>query len=142
MSLAERQTAYSEDPAIAEDRAYYRTGLVRISVEVTPERRRSARGHLILRGYVAGKEVEVIFPGRRHAAAVPLLHRLQGLVQRAKESGASRASLKVRIDGCWRIRMMTERDGMPDRRFQLIAARWQFRGNDGMEHLHGEMPLA
>lgn len=142
MSLAERRTAEFEDLNIAEDRALYRTGLVRIAVEVTPERRRSARGDLILRGYVAGKEVEVIFPGRRHAAAVPLLHRLQQLLERAKQTGATRARLPMRIDGSWRIRLMTERDGMPDRRFQLLAARWQFQGSDGGEHLHGEMPLA
>jgi hypothetical protein len=140
MSLPERRIAYPEDPVRVEDRTLFRTSLVRITVEVTPERRRSSRGDLILRGYVAGKEIEVVFPGRRHAAAVPLLHRLQQILQRMADR-KTRAALAVRIDGCWRVRMV-ERDGLPDRHFQLVAARWQFRGPDGREHLHGELPLA
>ena len=138
MSLPERRDAYADDPVLAEDRRLFRTNLVRIAVDVTPERRRSPRGDLILRGYVAGKEIEVVFPGRRHAAAVPLLHRLQKLLHRKAEGSVA---LPLRVDGCWRVRMY-ERDGIADRRYQLVAARWHFRGTDGVDHIHGELPLA
>ena len=140
MSLPERRMSITESLNLTEDRALFRSGMVNITVELTPERRRSSRGDLVLRAYVAEKEIEVVFTGRRHAAAVPLLHRLQHLLQAAGQ-GDKRPSITVRIDGVWRIRMMAERDGIADRRFQLIAARWHFEGRDGIKHLHGEMPV-
>ena len=140
MSLPERRSTITETLNLTEDRAIFRSDLVNISVDLTPERRRSTRGDMVLRAFVAEKEIEVVFTGRRHAAAVPLLHRLQQLLQAEAESDA-RPSIRVRIDGVWRIRMMAERDGIADRRFQLIAARWHFEGRDGVKHLHGEMPV-
>lgn len=140
MSLPERNRSYSESLRLNEDRGLFRGPLVNISVDLTPERRRSFRGDLVLRGYVAGKEIEVVFTGRRHAAAVPLLHRLQALLQAAVPDG-KRPSLGVMIDGIWRIRMAAERDGIAARQFQLVAARWHFAGRDGIKHLHGELPV-
>lgn len=140
MSLPERSRTYSESLRIAEDRGLFRGPLVNILVELTPERRKSSRGDMVLRAYVAGKPIEVVFTGRRHAAAVPLLHRLQALLQTVEPDGP-RPRLKVAIDGIWRIRMAAERDGISDRRFQLVAARWHFAGRDGIKHLHGELPV-
>jgi len=140
MSLPERRPTITESLNLTEDRALFRSGLVNINVDLTPERRRSSRGDMVLRAYVGEKEIEVVFTGRRHAAAVPLLHGLHHLLQ-ASSGIESRPSIKVRIDGVWRIRMMTDRDGIADRRFQLVAARWQFEGRDGVKHLHGEMPV-
>lgn len=105
-------------------------------------------GDLVLRGFIDGKEIEVVFPGRRQAAAVPLLQRLMAKLQLAKLQDGSDAKSadsvdvrqRLRVDGTWRVRLMNEQDAKPERRFQLVAARWRYRGPDGVEHVHGALP--
>jgi hypothetical protein len=138
----------NRQPLSREDVLHFRTGTVPVTVDVTPQRRRTPMGDLVLRGYIDGKEIEVVFPGRRQAAAVPLLQRLMAKLQLAKlQSGADEKSAErtdvrqqVRVDGTWRVRLMNEQDARPERRFQLVAARWRYRGPDGVEHVHGALP--
>lgn len=133
---------------LREDALHFRNGTVPVSVHVTPQRRKTPLGDLVLRGFVGGKEVDVVFPGQRQTAALPLLQRLVAKVKlqqmdpkSQKEetvSGEIRQILKV--DGAWRVRLMNEQDAKPDRRFQLVAARWRYRGADGVEHVFGHLP--
>ena len=147
MALSERQNVVSEN-LVDSDAGLFRSGIVQIAVEVTPYRRRSPNGDLVLRGFIENKEIEVVFPGRRQVEAAPLLTHLQQQAKVVKRSldGADRLAVvgntrqKLRIDGVWRVRLLAEENGMPVRRFQLVAARWRYRGANGVEHLCGHLP--
>ena len=145
MAVSERLSALPDHPALVEDHQF-RTGVVQVLVEVTPEWRRSPQGDLMLRGFIAEKEIEVVFPGRRRVAAAQLTQRLQKNVEQAKQVAKvagrppSMIRQKLTVDGIWRVRLLAEQQGMPVRRFQLVAARWRFRGDDGIVHVDGEIP--
>lgn len=147
MTMPERQRVVSEVSAFDESHLFT-AGTVKVTVDVTPEWRKSPQGDLMLRGYIAGKEIEVVFAGRRQAAAVQLTQRLQQVVDKAKSSAKAagrtptHADIRQRlhIDGVWRVRLLAEQQGMPVRRFQLVAARWRYRGVDGVVHVDGEIP--
>ena len=135
-------------PDFREDALHFRSGTISVKVQVTPQRRKTPMGDLVLRGFIGGKEIEVVFPGRRQAAAIPLLQRLLSKRQLESLQGdkdqPSRSQDQVRmdlkVDGAWRVRLMNEQDARPERRFQLIAARWRYRGPDGVEHVYGHLP--
>ena len=135
-------------PDLREDSLHFRSGTVQVTVKVTPQRRKTPMGDLVLRGFIEGKEIEVVFPGQRQAAAVPLMQRLQARLQSARlETGTKRdgpvsteVTQELKVDGAWRVRLMNEQNAKPDRRFQLVAARWRYRGADGVEHVFGHMP--
>ncbi len=144
-----RKDAAERRSDLREDALHFRSGTVPVSVEVTPQRRKTPLGDLVLRGFVGGKEIEVVFPGQRQSAAVPLLQRLLAKVKLREfaaqgdagkgDIGGVRQALKV--DGAWRVRLMNEQDAKPERRFQLVAARWRFRGSDGVERVFGHLPV-
>lgn len=131
-------------PDFREDALHFRSGTVPVTVEVTPQRRKTPMGDLVLRGFIGGKEIEVVFPGRRQAAAVPLLQRLMAKVKMRELDPASSPQGDIRqalkVDGAWRVRLMNEQDAKPERRFQLVAARWRYRASDGVEHVFGHLP--
>lgn len=142
-----RQKASYDVPDFAQDAQLFPSGIVQITAEVTPQRRRTKQGDLILRGFIQEKEIEVVFPGHRSTAAAPLLQKLQANIHQARHESTGSASnlaalsrLKLKIDGVWRVRLLTEQQGMPERRFQFIAARWRFRGSNGVEQAFGYMP--
>lgn len=148
MQQAVRQKVSQPRPDLREDALHFRNGTVPVTVQVTPRRRRTSIGDLILRGFIGDKEIEVVFPGRRQAAAVPLLQRLQTRLHhrtldapKATPISATDAIREeLRVDGAWRVRLINEQDASPERRFQLIAARWRYRGSDGVDHVFGHMP--
>ncbi|MEM7719716.1 MAG: hypothetical protein AAF222_10985 [Pseudomonadota bacterium] len=135
-------------PDLREDALHFRSGTVPVTVQITPHRRKTPMGDLVLRGFIGGKEIEVVFPGRRQAAAVPLLQRLHAQIQKHKlhqkdksASGTARVGrYELKVDGAWRVRLMNEQDAKPERRFQLVAARWRFKGSDGLDHVFGHLP--
>lgn len=135
---------------LREDALHFRNGTVSVAVDVTPQRRKTPMGDLVLRGFVDGKEVEVIFPGQRQLAALPLLQRLVAKMKLQQLDPKSQTDQTVRgevcqplkVDGAWRVRLLNEQDAKPQRRFQLVAARWRYRGSDGVEHVFGHLPNA
>ncbi len=137
-------------PDLREDNLHFRSGTVPVTVMVTAQRRKTPMGDLVLRGLIGGKDIEVVFPGQRQLAAQPLLERLQARLQSARYERGSAADGKnlpevrqeLKVDGAWRVRLMNEQNAKPDRRFQLVAARWRYRGADGIEHVFGHMPNA
>lgn len=147
MNLPMRQRAISQGLAVGEDAALFRTSIVNVVVEITPQRRRTANGDCIFRGFIGEKEIEVVIPASRQDAILPLAKFLQARLQSATQgktrtvtAAAGALRHKLRIDGVWRVRMLTETDGLPERRFQLVAARWRFRGADGLDSVHGFLP--
>ncbi len=142
-----RQRAMSQSLVLDEDASLFRTSIVNVIVDVTPHRRRTANGDCIFRGFIGEKEIEVVIPASRQDAILPLIKFLQSRLQAATQGKSSAMTAaagalrqKLRIDGVWRARMLTETDGIPERRFQLVAARWRFRGSDGQDSLFGYLP--
>ena len=142
-----QKTPEQTRPDFREDALHFRSGTVAVSVHVTPQRRKTPMGALVLRAFIDGKEIEVVFPGRRQAAAVPLLQRLVSKQQMQKTGSSQpggaqqdRTRMELKVDGAWRVRLMNEQDAKPERRFQLVAARWRYRGPDGVEHVFGHLP--
>ena len=142
-----RQKA-TEDPFILrEDAVQFPSGTVQVAVDVTAQRRRSTTGDLVLRAFVHDKEIELVIPGRRKAAAVPLLQRLQAKVQYRKllpdmKSDPGDIRQRLRVDGAWRVRLLDELSASPGRRFQLVAARWRYSDTSGVEQVYGQLPGA
>ena len=135
-------------PDFREDALHFRSGTVSVTIHVTPQRRKTPLGDLVLRAFIDGKEIEVVFPGRRQAAAIPLLQRLMSQQQMQKGGSTAKSAaasgettrMQLKVDGAWRVRLMNEQDAKPERRFQLVAARWRYRGPDGVEHVFGHLP--
>ena len=146
MPLPVRQKAIEDPQTLREDATYFRSGTVQVAVEVLPQRRSTSMGDLVLRGFVSDREIELVIPGRRKAAAVPLLQRLQARVQfrklQPKGGNGSEVREWLQVDGAWRVRLLNAQDAAPDRRFQLIAARWRYRDTNGVEHVFGHLPGA
>lgn len=148
MQQTARKAQITARPDFREDALHFRTGTVPVKVDVTAQRRKTPMGDLVLRGFIDGKEIEVVFPGRRHAAAVPLVQRLAAKLQsKTIEAGhevptisAGNVSMSLKVDGIWRVRLLNEQDAKPERRFQLVAARWRYQGPDGVEHVFGHLP--
>ena len=142
-----RQKVSEPRPDLREDALHFRSGTVSVTVDVTPQQRRTPLGDLVLRGLIGGKDVEVVFPGRRRALALPLLQRLhakfqlQQLDPKPEQNGEFGVRQTIKVDGAWRVRLSNEQDAVPDRRFQLVAARWRFKGPDGVEHVFGHLPV-
>ena len=114
-----RQRAMSQSLVLDEDASLFRTSIVNVIVDVTPHRRRTANGDCIFRGFIGEKEIEVVIPASRQDAILPLIKFLQSRLQAATQGKS---------------------DGIPERRFQLVAARWRFRGSDGQDSLFGYLP--
>jgi hypothetical protein len=147
MQLPVRQKATEDARILREDAILFPSGTVQVAVEVTPRRRRCANADLILLGFVSEKEIELVFPGARKAAAVPLLQRLQAQLQYRKllpDAKAATGEIRqpLRVDGIWRVRLLDEHSAVPERRFQLVAARWRYRDAKGVEHVFGYLPVA
>ncbi len=146
MLQPKRQKVSDPRPDLREDVLHFRSGTVSVTVEVSPQQRKTPLGDLVLRGEIGGKDIEVVFPGRRRALAVPLLQRLHAKAQLQKLDPSSLRGVetgvrqKIRVDGAWRVRLSNEQDAVPERRFQLVAARWRYKGSDGLDHIFGHLP--
>ncbi len=146
MLQPKRQKAPDLRPDLREDALHFRSGTVSVTVDVSPQQRKTPLGDLVLRGSIGGKDIEVVFPGRRRALAVPLLQRLHAKAQLhkldPKPAVAAETGIRqrIRVDGAWRVRLSNEQDAVPDRRFQLVAARWRYKGPDGLDHIFGHLP--
>lgn len=146
MLQPKRQKVPETRPDLREDALHFRTGTVSVTVDVSPQQRKTPLGDLVLRGSIGGKEIEVVFPGRRRTLALPLLQRLHAKAQLHKIDAKSGQAVepgirqRIRVDGAWRVRLSNEQDAVPDRRFQLVAARWRYKGADGLDHIFGHLP--
>ncbi|MEO0943579.1 MAG: hypothetical protein AAFY06_01880 [Pseudomonadota bacterium] len=147
MSVSARDRTKSSTTMMLESHAS-RKGVVRVSVEVTPEMRHLPEGDIVLRAYTNNKEIEVVFPNDRREAALQLVTRLRRAVERGKakirleqkEPKPRELRQPLHVEGVWNVRLMEEQHGLPVRRFQLVAARWRYMGIDGLVHVDGVVP--
>ena len=122
-----------------------RGAVVSVQIAVTPQKKYTEDGHIILLGYMQNSEVEVVF--KRDVAIRPLLTHLNQLIQvaraRATAAGepppnASTLRCPLNIDGIWRVRLVFDRNDMPMRRYQLHAMRWRVKRADGSDQIGGQ----
>ncbi len=144
MPVPERLGALPSRQPDSEDDLFLH-GTVCVTVQVALQWRRSSQGDIVMRGFVGGKEIEVVFRGQRRNGALQLAQRLHESVTKPKAgqpSSGDRAELRptLVIDGVWRARLMAEQQGIPVRRFQLFAARWRYHGPHGMVYVDGFVP--
>jgi len=144
MNQPMRQRAISQGLVPGDDASIFRTSLVSVTVDVLPQHRKLPNGDQIFRGNIGEKDIEIVVPANRYEAALPLIKHLQNRLRLAQVStgGDTVASVrqKLRVDGVWRVRMMNETNATPERRFQLVAARWRYRGADGVNASFGHLP--
>lgn len=119
--------------------------IVSVKIAVTPQKKYTEDGHIILLGYMQDAEVEVVF--KRDVAIRPLLTHLNQMIQvsraRHKAVGqpppnASNLHCPLNIEGVWRVRLAFDENDMPVRRYQLHAARWRVSRADGSEQIGGQ----
>ena len=122
--MIERRNSPSALSDEAEDEGLFGKGVVEVSVEVTPHRRRASRGDLVLLGRIGRHDVEVIFPGRRARAARSLLDYFAARA-RVDHLPAAEIRCALRVAGSWRISLAQPDVGLPERRYQLLVARWE-----------------
>ena len=118
--------------------------IVSVQVAVTPQKKYTEDGHIILLGFMGTSEVELVF--KRDEAIRPLLTHLNQLINvtRSRHSAAglpppnaSELRCPLNVEGVWRVRLYFDNNDMPVRRYQLHAARWRVRRADGAEQIGG-----
>ncbi len=119
--------------------------VVSVQVAVTPQKKFTEDGNIILLGFLGETEVEVVF--KRDEAIRPLLTQLTQLLKTARARSAAAdgqvpnaSSLRcpLYVEGVWRVRLVFDQNDMPVRRYQLHAARWRVRRADGSEQIGGQ----
>ena len=107
---------------------------VAIQVSVTPQKKVTPEGEIIILGYVQHSEVEVIF--KRDQSIMPLLHALYQIIQAARRRSAetgkpmphvSYLRCPLHVEGKWRVKVDVDDDEMPIRRYQLLATNWRLK---------------
>lgn len=148
--MPDRRDQLSVDPDLKEDAGIFKGGVVDVAFEVTPLRKRTTRGDMLVMGFINGVGIEVIFPGRRRASTGPLLSRLDHLVrqanreaQQAKKPTPSMMQIRfpLKAQGTWRTRIHRDPHDIVERTHQLLVARWTMRDGAGIERTYGDPPV-
>ncbi|MEY1555828.1 hypothetical protein AB3Y40_09360 [Yoonia sp. R2331] len=121
-----------------EDSGLFAGQMVRVNLHLTPDVRLNTRQDVVATGLTGnGITFDVLFAGRRKAAAQPLMAALAAM--RKTAAGGSGARLAIQIDGVWRTTFATDPSGWDQRRRQLVAAMWVVTLN-GRKQQFGERP--
>lgn len=136
------------DPDAFEDAGLFPRGVTRIQVSLLPRLGENARGDWIVSAFLpGGQEIDIIFAGRRVAAAKrlksELMHRWALSCKKAaakgkRASGVEAGQLEVLVEGGWRTLFERDDMGMEARRFQFVAARWTYFSSDNTIEVGGE----
>lgn len=106
--------------------------LVTVRVGLTPQKKQTPTGDIVILGYVQQSEVEIVF--KRDNALIPLLTRLAEMVKftRTQSEAAGKPMPHVSglrcfldVEGAWRVRLQVDDDEIPVRRYQLLVNRWR-----------------
>lgn len=116
----------------SEDEGLFKNTVAWVNVQLVPKSWQNGRGDVLISGIDEnGKEIEVLFAGRRTVEAVPLLQALdklqhEGDTDSGSDAAYARAHLKlpVRIKGAWRARLQPRGGGVQRSVAQLIASEW------------------
>ena len=116
-----RQNAQNVTPQY-EDSGLFQNEIVQVDIALSPQVHMSVRQDMIVTGVTkSGVTFEVLFAGRRKAAAKWLLQHLAKLRYQGQTDAAA---VTVRIEGAWRTTFAPDPSGWETRRRQLVAAVW------------------
>ncbi len=134
----ERQSGGFVAPQV-EDAGLFKGNLVSVNVTLSPQVHLSVRHDLVVTAVTAnGLTFEVLFAGRRKAAAAWLLGHLAHLRGQGKASEG--VTVPVLIQGAWRTTFAPDPSGWDARRRQLVAAIWTVKAQ-GQTQTFGEPPM-
>ena len=142
--MPERRKDSLDICAIKEDRGIFKTGVVRVRVEVTPLRRKTSRGDVLCIGFFEDSEIDVIIPGRRSRESGPLIAQLDKLVHAANREAAQQkrppfppTAIRFPLvsEGIWRVRVEDDQEQI-ERRYQFVLSSWCVQGR-----WFGDQPL-
>ena len=142
----------SYEMALEEDEGLFRNGVVQTRIALTPRAGENKRQDWFVAGVLPyGAEVQVVFAGRRAAAAKRLRHTLtlawRTALADAKRKGEaapdpSTVHLPISVEGGWRAVFSRDEDGCETRKYQFIAARWTYLDAQGVVDVAGERVLS
>jgi hypothetical protein len=134
-----------------EDAGLFGEGVCQVDVAIVPLIRRNRRSDVVVTGFAGeGRQMTVLFAGRRAADAAPALAQLKKLGADMRKAAAIRKQpapriedirLPMRIEGTWRKLIQTDDTGWETRHYQLVAARWTYKGLNGLPATFGEKPV-
>ncbi len=135
---SERQNAAVVTPQF-EDSGLFKSEIVQVNITLSPQVHMNVRQDMVVTGYTAnGLAFDVLFAGRRKAAASWLLKYLADL--RAKGKEAEHVRVPVRVEGAWRTTFAPDPSGWETRRRQLVAGVWTVQTPNGARTF-GERPV-
>lgn len=146
------RTFPSFDTALEEDNGMFPNGVVKARIALTPRAGENARQDWVVAGVLPyGAEVQVVFAGRRAAAAQRLRQTLtdawRTVLAEAKRKGApapdpASVHVQVNLEGGWRAVFKRGEDGCETRTYQFVAARWTYVDSQGTVDVAGEPALS
>lgn len=144
-AMLERRDQIADMTPAEEDSRLFANGVVEVELELTPLRKESSRLDLVFVGFIGSSEIEIVFSGRRRAASAPLSATLDRLFSEAakmstKPQSQHNTRCDVRVLGSWR-KNIVEEEGMIERRYQFLVARWSYSENEETERTYGEVPI-
>ena len=135
---------------LSEDWGIFKDSVVSVQLHLTPLRRETSRGDLLCIGFLGDARIEVLFPGRRRRAAIPLEKELDAFLRAETTAAASKGlaaphavtlRFPLNAEGIWRVRLNEADEDEVERVYQFLAARWKVRTQSGEDKEFGESPL-
>ena len=134
-----------------EDSGLFKGGVIQVQLALVPVFGTTSRGDCTARGFNAdGKEVSVVFAGRRRPHFQALYTQLRYMYAQAQQRDLERKvamrdvnsiQLPVQCEGSWRAISETDAEGQVHQHLQFMAARWAFQAHDGQTLKYGTAPL-
>lgn len=132
-----------------EDAGLFKNTTSPLKVELVPQLHRNARQDLVVRGFINGHQIDVIFAGRRVAQAAPLEAQLAAMISQARRQALGNGTmpevdtlrLPTRIEGAFRPKFVRDAAGCETRSYHFMAARWTMIDSTGNIDVYGAAPL-
>ena len=149
-AMPDRRQANEDVTPKSEDWGIFKNSTVSVRLALTPLRRETSRGDLLVAGYLDDSRVEVVFPGRRRDAAQALEEALDKFARKETTAAQSRGTslphathlrFPLHAEGIWRTRIDEVEEDDLERIYQFMAARWTFHTENGEEKSFGEPPI-
>lgn len=128
-----------------EDAGLFKNTVAPIDLYLVPEMHRNARQDLVVRGFVQGHQMDVIFAGRRAQQVRPLeMHLINLLSQYRGRAHGGNAPLNIdnlrvplRVEGTFRPKFSSDNDGWETRCYHYMVARWTMIDPQGNIDVYG-----
>lgn len=146
------QNRRAPDAAITrtrEDSGLFKKGVVPFDIELVPQKARSSRGDLVIKGFFQkDTQIDVIFAGRRAMETAPLELCLERMFSNAvrdatrnqTQTNIDNIRFPVHVEGSWRPHFLRDMSGWETRSYQFLVAQWSFIDEAGTKTEFGELP--